>query len=147
MGYLDLAKKAIKTNSQWMTKTKDPQAEIDKGPFIEDCSNDGNEINEKDEICPGGETTAVFLKDYPVLFEKAVSEMAAMDPEGEGIRFIREDYPNLWAKIYEAQERVNDLWLKARSGQKVMHEYQKAVLEWQKLIRSGLKLFRTLFGD
>jgi hypothetical protein len=144
MGYLDLAKKAIRTNPQWVAETKDPKTEIERNPFREYCSNESNEINEKDEICNvNDDLSEPNLGTYQAIFEQAVADLSKVYLPGT-LEMIREDFPDLASKTQAVEDLINELWLKARNGVGDISAFRDEVERWKNLHLMGIKIFRFL---
>lgn len=48
--------------------------------------------------------------------------------------------PGLLAQIDQAQERLNQVWLKARKDKAILPEFKKALQEWEILHLKALKM-------
>jgi hypothetical protein len=146
MGYLDMAKNAIRTNPHRMAKIKDPQTEIDIDPSRDHYPSDGNEINEKNEIGPvAAVTPQTRLEAYQTLFEQALADISKVYLPGT-LEMVREDFPDLASKTQEVEIMINELWLKARAGESNLHAFQQAVDQWKTLHMRGIQFFSIIEG-
>ncbi len=76
-------------------------------------------------------------------FEQAVNEIAALDPQGDGIRRVRKILPDLWEEIQKAESTINDYWLASQKGQGVQSQFNEAVILFKELISQGLRTVQT----
>lgn len=75
------------------------------------------------------------LDRYPSLSSLSLSQVAALDPQGEAVRQVG---PDAWKEILAAEDAFNELWKQAQGGRQVWAEYQAAVRNWQKLFTQAI---------
>lgn len=69
-------------------------------------------------------------------FKQAAEEINKKYISGT-ISYARENHPDLWQQIIEAEDRSSDAWLAG-----VEEGFQKALEEWRTLILQGIDIFR-----
>lgn len=67
-----------------------------------------------------------YCSPFQSIFEKTVNEVAGKYLPGT-LEMIRADFPDLAGEIEEAEDRVNDLWLKAVKGPVDVGTFREAV--------------------
>lgn len=96
-----------------------------------------------------GRVVPLLSEDPPKVFrgcfEKADSEVETVHLLGT-IQMIREDFPELWTEIEEAEDKINILWLQAREGAGDMETFREAVKKWKVLHLRAIKFFSLIEG-
>ena len=74
------------------------------------------------------------------LFEKAVAEVGACYLPGT-LEMIRADFPDLAGEIEQAEDRINELWLKAGKEPVDVGAFREAVDRWKTLHLRAIRFF------
>lgn len=78
-------------------------------------------------------------------FERTDSDLVAAYKPGT-MEMIREDVPDLWAEIQEAEDGINILWLQAREGIVTVGNFNEAVDLWKTLHLRAIRFFSLTEG-
>jgi hypothetical protein len=133
MGYLDLALEVVKENFEGKERQN-------QNPFPASFSEGSYEINELNEKSPCPDTGEDLARSFQELFEHANSELVAAYIPGT-LEMIREDFPDLARETQEAEDGVNEIWLKARAGEENFEAFRAAVDRWKTLHLRGIRFF------
>jgi hypothetical protein len=64
----------------------------------------------------------------------------------EALGMVREDFPDLDREIQDAEDRVNDLWLKARKGPIDGGTFWETVYKWKTLHLRAILFYSLVEG-
>ena len=92
---------------------------------------------------PGTVSSQATLGDFQSLFEKTVAEVGACYIPGT-LEMIRADFPDLAGEIEAAEDRVNDLWLKARTEAVDVGDIREDVERWKTLHLRAIRFFSLM---
>jgi len=77
---------------------------------------------------------------FAEMFQKAVDEFNRRYVEGT-IDYIRKRHPDLYQKMNEAEDRLNEVWKAGRQGKAGIEEFRKTLKEWYLLHLKGIEIY------
>jgi hypothetical protein len=92
----------------------------------------GLNLNQPKPSCP--------RQNCQVLFERAVFEVGHASRRGT-LRWVQDNQPELWAKMQELEDRINEFWLKSKTETIDMGTFKEAVEKWKSLHLRAIEFF------
>ena len=100
---------------------------------------------EKDILLEPKPVPVPAMEDYQTLFGKVVDDVSRAYLPGT-LEMIQEDFPELAEEMQEAEDQVNDLWLRAKEGAGDMGAFRDAVDRWKSFHLRAIR-FNSLTDD
>jgi len=98
---------------------------------------------EKGEAKPGAEQVPDPFAD---MFKNAVDKLNRQYIEGT-INYIQKHHPDLYQKMNEAEDRLNECWKAGLQGMVVIEEFRKILKEWYLLHLQGIEIYSKEQGQ
>lgn len=133
MGYLDIALTVVADDFEGKEGQK--QSTSSDNTLETNC-----EKSEISEIRGPLDTEESLINAFRNLFEKTVADISIQYIPGT-LEMIREDFPELAKEIQTAEDRVNELWLQAKTEAVDLGAFSEAVERWKTLHLRAIRFF------